>query len=359
MVLVTPLILVIETTLCIYFSVWFFLGAYKQTKHASYLLITIGYLLVFLAESFAASAYWILPEYDKYQIVFVLYGLTNTFLSLGFICIINGFIRIRFGYLGLFTHIPTVLLGALIPLLWNSENKLYYSYKYQVWIEDYSIEAAILTSLLCLSFLIEFFVYFVLKIKNRSNKLSFWISCTGIIIVIVWGITVSVNKLYLIRAFSLNIGLLFVSLAVKVDPLCYIVTKKKVSRVIFLYSITDQPLFQYNLITKKIEHNLEKLDHLSAIQTMLADYIEDYEQEVKMVALSSAEMVKVSYKEISLIAIGEKLDINITTALYYLLVKVYSSVDLSRLAHDILLTEKEERRIIANLDNVMESIVVT
>ena len=126
-----------------------------------------------------------------------------------------------------------------------------------------------------------------------------------------------------------------------------------------MYSVTNQPLFQYNLTTKRIEHNLEKLDHLSAIQTMLADYIEDYEQEVKMVALSSAEMVKVPYKEISFIAIGKKLDINITAALYYSLVSLYSFIDLSRLKHDILLTEKEEKQILAKLDSAMGSIIVS
>lgn len=355
---VTAIILLIETIVCLIPTAWFFISAFKKTRHASYVIMSTGMTLICLANITGGLAWGMPSNLTLEHTVFILFGITNTLISLGFLFLINSLIRIRFGRLSSWTHIPTILVGALITLFWDSDNKIVYTSEFQLWSVQYSTEASIVTGLVALTFIVEFLIYFVLKIKNHSHRMSNLVSGIAMIIVLFWAFTVSINNIFVYRAFLLNIALLLLGIAIARDPLCLLVTKNSISRAILFYSTVNKPVFQYNFITDTVESNVGDLNQLIAVELVLRDYIQKYEEELKGVAFTSTEIIKVDYKDWSIIGIGTKLDINIRAALHYLLVHIHSLIDYDRFQRDFILTEREEKQIIENLKQVVESIVV-
>ena len=357
--LIPDVLLIIETVVFFSFAIFAFIRAYVITKNISYLHFIIGLVLSFAGYIFANIPGYFVPEDNKFNTVLLFIILTNTFLVLSFLLITNAVTLIREDKLPIFTHIIALVIGALIIILTDlDESNVSYDYTSAFWKVDYSSPLLIGMAVIgIVIFLVYFALYLIRKFQKFLNTKHFDLSYIGFALLAVWMVTFNVNIMKVVRIFIFPIGILLFGIAVFIDPLNFLTTKRIPDEVILL-SRFDHPIVRYNFKEKKIDRNHEEIKLFLASGKIISESMNGYEKPTDL-KLKNKEIKYIDLKGYQLITVGAKIDRNAIAALQTAFRKFRKKTDLDYLGASTVLSGPDEKLFVEAFTKYLKRIDAT
>jgi len=339
---ITALILLIVTVLFIGFAIFSFARAFLITRNTSYLHIFAGVIFGFFADIFSSIANFFPYEeiYKGTVLIFVI--LANVCFSISLFSIFNGLIFIREDKLPIFSYIAALMVGASTILTTNiAKSNLFYDEFYTVWKVDYASPPFMIVSILTqIIFITYFILYIIRKFQKQNNNKSIDISFIAILCLAVWMISAYFIELRAIRFFLFPVTLGLFGLAVFLDPLNLLVTKKLPSEII-LVTKNRQPVIRYNVHKKNIIRNIEEIQLLIAGKKVISDAVKADEIPSDLM-MNNREVKIIDLKNFYIISIGAKIDNNIVSAIKTAFRDFESQTNLLYVISSSVLNESDE-----------------
>ncbi|NPD89015.1 MAG: hypothetical protein HGN29_09825 [Asgard group archaeon] len=340
--LIPDVLLIIETALFFSFSIFAFIRAYIITRNISYFHFIVGLFLSLAGYIFASIPGYFVPEDNRFNVVLLFIILTNVFIVLAFLLFTITFIMIREDKLPIFAHLIALVIGATIILITDlDESKVYYDYTASFWKVDYSNPVLLgIASVGIVIFLVYFTLYLIIKFNKFKNTKQVDLSFVGFAILALWMVTFNVNVLKVARLFFFPLGILLFGIAVIIDPLNFLTTKRIPDEIILL-SRFDQPIIKYNFKEKKIERDLEEIKLFIASGKIISESMNSYEKP-KDLKLKNIEIRYIDLKGYQLISIGTEIDRNAIAALYTAFRKFRKLTGLDYFGASTVLSDSDE-----------------
>ena len=357
--LIPDVLLIIETVLCFGFAIFAFVRALYITRNISYLHFLMALILAFAGYIFVSIPGNYVPEDNKLNIVILFIILANIFLGLSFFLFLNTIIMIKEDRLPAFSHFVALIIGAsMIIIATIDEEMVSYNYSASFWQVDYgSVLFLVLASIAIVIFLVYFSLYLICKFEKFKNSKQFDVSFLGFAILTVWMVTITVDVMKVIRHFLFPLGMFMFGLAVFLDKLNFLVTKRIPDEIILL-SRFDHPVIRYNIKEDKIDRNHEEINLFLAGGKIISESMNGYE-EPKDMKLMNREIRYVDLKGYQVIVVGSKIDRNAIGALHTAFRHFRKKTDLDYLGASTVLSEPDERAFVESFTKFIKRIDAT
>ena len=353
------ILLIIEIFLFFGFAIFSFIRASVITRNISYFHFTIGVFFAFIGSIFLNIPGYFVPDDNKFGVVFLFIILTNIFMGLSVYLFVVSLIFIREDKLPILSHLFALIVGAMLVLISNiDETRVNYDYTSSFWRVDYSSPLFYSMSTIALAFFIVYLsLYLVRKFEKFKKTKHFDLSFVGFATLTLWMVTVHVTAMRVIRHFFFPLTIFIFGLAVFINPLNFLASKK-IPDEIFLLSRFDHPIIGYDLKENKIKQDFEEIKLFLASGKMISESMNGYEKP-KDLKLKNKEIKHIDLKGYHLIAIGTKIDRNAIAALQTAFRVFRNRVNLDYLGASTVLSEPDEKTFVETINKYIRRINAT
>ncbi|MCE7748761.1 MAG: hypothetical protein GPJ51_10205 [Candidatus Heimdallarchaeota archaeon] len=354
------LFLLLEVVLFFGFAIYAFIRAQRVTKSISYVNLTIGIIINFIGYGFLVSTVFFSDLPKNEGTVLILATLTNIFLGIGFLVLMNGFILIREDKLPIFSHFAALLVGISSMLFGFVDiSQLSFNETTLFWEIDYfsgdfkNVFLGVLITILVI-FIIYFILYLVRKFQKWQNDKKFDVTFIGFAFLAAWMVTPFFQSSKIFRQYLLPAAILCWGIAVVLDPLNMLASNKLPDEII-LVSKNDHPILRFNLAEKSVDKNLEEIRMLITGKNMISDSLNSKDNP-KDLTLKNKEIKYIKLAEFYVIAIGTRVDRNSRSAIIKSFKELCKKTDLEYLETALVLKESDEQLFVELLINNFQRI---
>jgi len=351
---VPDLILIVEVSLFIGFTIFAFFRAQRITRSASYFLILLGLIGQLIAYCLFIATLLINPIEENKSTVLILAIGFNVLSSIAFLMMMNGLILIREDKLPVFSHIAAVLVGISSMLFgFVSTTQLEYNPSTHYWELDYLkgegfdyfqgafkyvfLAVSLTTSVIFLTYF-AFYLTRKFQIWKKTRKFDFVF--LGFAFLAAWMITPFFQEAKVFRQYLFPLALLCWGIALFLNPLDMLVSNKLPHEII-LVTNTDQPVFRYNLQEKEINRNLKDVQMMITGTRIIDESVKPSKKKDNL-TVRSKEIKYINLSQYSIIQIGSRIDRNSKAALIKSFKDLYSQTNLDYLSTALVMKEKDE-----------------
>ncbi len=356
---IPDLLLLITVVICFGFTIFTFIRATRLTRSSAYLYLSIGFVIAFLGYLLTVVTMFFSDADNKDGLVLTLIIIINISIVAAFLIIVNSLILIREDKLPFFSHIAGVLAGASLLIIANIDlTNLSYDETIQFWIVKYNMDLLLPIGII---FSVIFFIYFLLYLARKFQKFlnhkRFDHTLLSIILIGFWMALIYFENLRVIRHFIFPVAILFFGISVFFDPLNMLVSNKLPDEII-LVTENNHPIVRYLVSEREVVKNLDEIKLLIAGKRIISESLNSNKKS-KELFLEGKEIKIVSFKRFHIIAIGNKIDRNSTSAIYLSFCKINKTTDLDYLHSTSVINEQDEKLFIETFTENLRRIDAT
>lgn len=356
---IPDLLLLITVVICFGFTIFTFIRATRLTRSSAYLYLSIGFVIAFIGYLLTVVTMFFSDADNKDGLVLTLIIIINISIVAAFLIIVNSLILIREDKLPFFSHIAGVLAGASLLIIANIDlTNLSYDETIQFWIVKYNMDLLLPIGII---FSVIFFIYFLLYLARKFQKFlnhkRFDHTLLSIILIGFWMALIYFENLRVIRHFIFPVAILFFGISVFFDPLNMLVSNKLPDEII-LVTENNHPIVRYLVSERKVVKNLDEIKLLIAGKRIISESLNSNKKS-KELFLEGKEIKIVSFKRFHIIAIGNKIDRNSTSAIYLSFCKINKTTDLDYLHSTSVINEQDEKLFIETFTENLRRIDAT
>lgn len=261
---------------------------YKKYKHWSHLGLGIADLF-FLVSTVIAYA---LEHTSNTAIIETGWIFANIFLYCAFWVIILSLLIAQFDKLPGYSHLVTLLTGALIGLVLNPENVEIY-YEANSISASYSVLVNICGGLILIVFILSAFNPLVKKLLSKKvefKKKQYLLILVAYLIIVFWVVSLFLTSIELIRGIrrvALALGMLLWSVALYLDPLTIVISKAKIQKILILTK-NGLPVFSYDF---------EKGETMDSNSDLLAGILSAIKSGIEQILTSGKSLKTMAFED--------------------------------------------------------------